>query len=506
MTKKEIKKEWFLDRYCLQQFAALVEDGKLTEFSCEREPRICCAGNVYKGRVVNVLSGMNAAFVNCGLAKNCYLSMDEEYTDYNKYDGTRGEMKPKKLDLRVGDEIIVQITKPPRGSKGAKVTTNLSFVGKLTIYLPETDFVGISRKITDEEARNRLIELADKLKERTDEGYIIRTQAPFATPKKIKAETEYLKKLYNEALLASKNAPVGALLYEDDDLPARVMRDSYDEEISAIHVGDRTLYERLLKIAKLRGDIPARKIHFYSGERAMMKEYDISPLIYNAAEPVVPLENGGSIVIEHTEAMTVIDVNSGSYVGENNLEETVFTVNVKAAKEIARQVRLRNIGGIVVVDFIDMVDEEHKKAVTEILRNELSKDKARCNILEMSELCITQFTRKRTGVNAISFLEKPCPHCNGKGYVHEDIFVITRIRTALLDCFADGYRAAIVELNVRVMRKILDEGFFSTEAKKRWRDKQVYFVPHRTYKESVFSVRGDNERVLNLPDNAQILY
>ncbi len=506
MTKKEIKKEWFLDRYCLQQFAAFVEDGKLMEFACETEPRLCSAGNIYKGKVVNVLSGMNAAFVNCGLAKNCYLSMEEEYTDYNKYDGTMGEMKPKTLDLKIGDEVVVQITKPARGSKGAKVTTNLSFVGKLMIYLPNVDFIGISRKITNEQDRERLVSLADGLRQRKDEGYIIRTQAPFATPKKIKTEIDYLKKLYREMLLAAKDAPVGALLYEDDDLPARVMRDCYGEEITAIHVGDRALYERLIRIAKLRGDIPEKKIRLYAGERAMFKEYDISPLVYDSANPYVPLENGGSLVIEHTEAMTVIDVNSGKYVGEDNLEETVFTVNLAAAKEIARQVRLRNVGGIVVVDFIDMVDEAHKAAVTKLLRDELALDKARCNVLDMSELCITQFTRKRVGRNSISFLEKPCPHCGGKGYVHEDIFVITRIRTALLDCFADGYTSAIVELNARIMRKILDEGFLSIEAKTRWLNKRIYFIPHKTYKEEHFSVRGDDARVLHLPDNAQILY
>lgn len=506
MTKKENKKEWFLDRYCGQQFAALVEDGKLTEFSCESEPRVSCAGNIYKGKVVNVLTGMNAAFVQCGLGKNCYLSMDEGYTDYTKYDGTMGASTPKALDLKEGDEIIVQVTKPPRGSKGAKVTTHLSFVGKLMIYLPNVDFLGISRKITDETQRNSLIEMADKLRSTHEEGYIIRAQAPFSPLKKIKTETEYLKKLYKEMLRQAENAPVGSLLYEDDDLPERVMRDCYGEEITAIHVGDEALYQKLLKIAKLRGDISERKIAFYQGKRAMMQEYGISPLVYDSARPTVPLENGGSLIIEHTEAMTVIDVNSGSYVGEENLEETAFTVNLAAAKEIARQVRLRNIGGLVVVDFIDIADERHREAVTKTLQEELSKDKARCNVLPMSELCLTQFTRKRVGKEVLSFLEKPCPRCGGIGYVHEDIFVITRLRTELLDCFADGYQSAVVELNARIMKKILDEKLFSLEVGTRWQQNRIYFIPHKTYKEDYFTVRGDNSAILHLPDNAQILY
>jgi len=202
----------------------------------------------------------------------------------------------------------------------------------------------------------------------------------------------------------------------------------------------------------------------------------------------------------------VVDVNSGSYVGETSLEETAFAVNLAAAKEIARQVRLRNIGGIVVVDFIDMQREEHRLAVTEELKNCLALDKTKCNVLPMSDLCLTQFTRKRLSHDVLSQLVKPCPDCAGHGHVHGDIFVIARIRAAILDCFADGYTAAVIELNENIMHKILTEGFFSVEAKNRWKDKRVYFVPHKTYKEESFTVRGDTAKVLTLPDKAQILY
>lgn len=504
--KKENKKEWFLDRYCGQQFAALVEDGKLVEFSTEKEPRGVVIGNVYKGKVTNVLSGMNAAFIHCGLAKNCYLSMDEGYTDYSKYDGKLGAENANLRNLKEGDEVVVQVTKPARGTKGAKVSTHLSFVGKRIIYLPNTDFLGISRKITDEATRSKLLLIAEKMRSRPDEGFIIRTQAPFATQKELKKEAAYLKKLYEETCKTAKTAPVGTILHEDEDLPARVIRDSFGDEISAIHVGDKELYQRLLKLIRLRGDLPERKLIFYNGERSMMKEYGITPLVYDAALPTVALENGGYLVIEHTEAMTVVDVNTGSYVGETTLEETVFAVNLAAAKEIAKQVRLRNIGGIVVVDFIDMADENHRLAVTEALKEGLSADSAKCNVLPMSELCITQFTRKRVGNEVASYLEKPCPHCAGKGFVHDDIFVITRIRAEILDCFADGYTAAIIDLNEGIMRKILSEGTFSKELKTRWKNKRIYFVPHKTYKEDHFNVRGDTASVLHLPDKAQILY
>ena len=504
--KHESKKEWFLDRYCGQTFAAQITDGQLTEFSCEPENRDACVGNIYKGKITNVLSGMNAAFINCGLVRNCYLSMDEFYTDCNKYDGTLGKNTENPANLKIGDEIIVQVTHPPRNNKGAKVTTNLSFVGKTIIYLPNTDFLGISRKITDETEREKLLEQTEKMRTRADEGYIIRTQGATATQKQRKAEAEYLKSLYEEMQTLAKDAPVGSVLYEDEDLPMRVMRDSYGDEISAIHVGDKKLYERLLKLVKLRKDIPVRKLSLYTGERAMMTEYGISPLIYNVSSSVAPLENGGYIVIDPTEAMTVIDVNTGSYVGETSLEDTVFAVNLAAAAEIAKQVRLRNIGGIIVVDFIDMVSEEHKEKVTETLRAYLAEDSAKCNVLPMSELCLTQFTRKRVGNEVRSYLVKPCPHCAGRGHVHEDIFVITHIRSKILDCFAEGNTAAIVDLNDGIMRKILREGLFKEELKNRWKNKRVYFIPHKTYKEDSFSVKGERLSVLTLPDNAQILY
>ncbi len=501
-----MKKEWFFDRYCGQQFVALLEDGRLAEFAAEKEKSGDVVGNIYKGRVMNVLSGMQAAFIACGLERNCYLSMEETYTDYSKYDGTMGGTNAQQLNLKEGDEVIVQVTKPPRGNKGAKVTTHLSFVGKNLIYLPNTDFVGISRKITEAELRQNLLFTADKMRERTDEGFIIRTQAPFVTRRQLKREAEYLKNLYGAMKECAKDAPVGSVLYKDFDLPIRIMRDSMGDDVTAMYVGDDVLYDRLLKLVRLRGDLPERKIVHYTGKRSMMREYGISPLVFAAAQPTVPLDNGGYLVIDHTEAMTVVDVNSGSFVGDTSLEDTVFKVNLEAAREIARQVRLRNIGGIVVVDFIDMTDEGHKEAVTAELTACLEKDKAKSHVLPMSELCLTQFTRKRVGSDVLSFLVKPCGHCKSVGYVPEDIFVITRIRADILDCFAGGYHAAIIELNENIMRRILNEGLLRGEVETIWREKRVYMIPHKTFQEAQYFVRGDNSGVLNLPDKAQLLY
>lgn len=503
--KKETKKEWFLDRYCGQQFAALVEDGKLIEFSSEKEPRVVCVGNIYKGRVTNVVAGMHAAFINCELPRNCYLSTDDTYTDYTKYDGTMSALSNENPPLNEGDEVLVQITQPARGSKGAKVTKNLSIVGKHLIYLPNTAFVGISRKIKDEAERAKLLEAVEVLRDTQSEGFIVRTQAAIATQKQLQTEAIYLKNIYHTMLEKAKTAPVGAVLYEDEDLPVRVIRDSLGESVSAFHVGDEDLYQRLLGLIRLQGDIPEEKLIKYEGERSMLMHYGITPLIYDAARPTVPLEKGGSLVIEHTEAMTVVDVNTGSFIGNQHLEETVFEMNLIAAREIARQVRLRNVGGIVAVDFIDMTEEAHRLAVNEELKARLALDNTKCNVLPMNELCITTFTRKRVGSDVLSYLVKPCANCGGMGHVHEDIYVVTRLRSRILDCFAEGNTVAIVDVNVHIMKKILTEGMFNIELKGRWKDKKIYIIPHKTFKEDFFSIRGEKTDDIDLPDFAQLL-
>ena len=504
---KYMKKEWFFDRYCGRQMVALLEDGKLAEFSSESEKGGEILGNIYKGRVMNILTGMGVAFIACGLDRNCYLPLSDFSFDHSKYESASSDEHHRLPELKVGDEILVQVTKPPRGNKGAKVTTNIALVGKNLIYLPKTEFVGVSRKITDEALRAQIIEEIEKYRnEKIGEGVIIRTKAPLAGRRQTKREWQFLKKMWQEISERAEKAKIGEVLHKDLDLPLRVIRDSLGDELVAIHVADKTLYERLLKIVRLQKDIPERKLVLYKGERSMYSEYGISKIIYDSVRPTVPLGCGGYIVIDQTEAMTVVDVNTGSCVGENDREQTVFKVNAEAAVEIARQVRLRNIGGIVVVDFIDMEEEAHKEKITEILREKLALDKAKCNVLPMSELCLTQFTRKRVGNDSSAILTKTCQHCKGNGYLHNDFFVIAKIRSELLNLFADGFNSAIVDLNEGLMQKILSEGIFTSEIKNRWKDKRIYLISHRTYKEECISVRGDNSEVLTLPDKAKLLY
>ncbi len=497
-----MKKEWFFDRFCGEQLVVYAEDGKIVEVGVEDEREGDVLGNIYKGRVTNVVHGMQAAFIACGMQKNCYLPLDEGAPRFSKYDGT-GEMREVPV-LREGDEILVQVVKPARGSKGAKVTSDLSFVGKNLIFLPKTDFLGISRKITDETMREGLLKEADKLRER-GQGFIVRTAAANATKRHLKTESEYLKRVYRAVLEGAQTAPVGAAVYREYDLPLKVMRDSLGDGVTKIYVGDGELYEKLLRLARMRSDLGEKKIFHYTGMRNMFHAYGLDEQIYALTDPQIKLDNGAYLIIDRTEAMTVFDVNTGRYTGEFDLESTVFETNLLAAREIARQVRLRNVGGIIAVDFIDMAEEEHRRLVGEELERALSDDRAKSRVLPMSDLCVTLFTRKRTTSELASFLLKPCVHCTRQGYVLSDIYLAMRIRSAILDRFASGAQSVIIDLNDRLMHKILFERYFAKELP-QWRGKRVYFIPHTGFPEEKFTVRVDNEPVLTLPDNAQILY
>ena len=498
-----MRKEWFFDRFCGAQIAVYAEDGKIVEADFEEKGAAELNGNIYKGRVANVVPGMQAAFIGCGLSRNCYLPLAEGAARFSVYDGTDGG-KPA-LSLKEGDEVLVQIVKLPRGSKGAKVTCDLSFVGKNLIYLPKTDFVGISRKIADPAARAALLLEADKLRGK-GEGFIVRTAAEHADRRHLRIESEYLKRLWRSVQKTAATAAVGEAVFREYDLPFRVMRDSLGGGVTRIHVNDRALYEQIAALARLRPDLGERKVALYTGNTSMFRAFGIADQLASLTSHTVPLENGGSLVIDRTEAMTVIDVNTGKFVGENDLESTVFEANLVAAREIARQVRLRNVGGIVAVDFIDMAEEEHRLAVSAALEEALSSDRAKCRVQPMNDLCVTLFTRKRVGPEATEFFLKPCGCCTRQGYVLSDLYLGLRLRADILDRFADGYNAVVIELSRELMRSILAERMFSEDVRGAWRDKRVYMIPHDGWREETYTVRGDNAAVLTLPDTAQILY
>jgi len=508
-----MKKEIFFGYSCGQDFSVAVADDKIVELDFESRNNKNIVGNIYKGRVVNIIPGMQAAFVNCGLKRNCYLAIDETRAEYSAYESVNSSADcaacsrhtQTVLSLNEGDEVLVQVIKPPRGGKGAKVTTRLSYVGKTIIYLPEDCFMGVSRKIADDELRANLLFTMNSLKTE-GEGMIIRTAAPDADRKRLKKELDFLRNIDKDVRNKFLSASVGDILYTDEDLIHRTVRDLYSDTVSAIYVDSEANYNELKSIMAMYPKNAERKIVYYKGAEDMLAKFHLMEQITELFRSEVALKSGGYLVIDKTEAMTVIDVNTGKYIGNENLEQTVFSTNIEAANEIARQVRLRNLGGIITVDFIDMLSEEHKNLVTAELESALSKDKTKCRLLPMNDFCVSQFIRKRINHDIIGLEMTPCPNCSKRGYVMSASFVAMRVSIAISSCIASGYVGCIVELSSSVLDEILKNGWFTPLLGDRWKGKQIYLVPHNDFNVENFTCRGDNSGVLHLPDNAKLLY
>ena len=490
-------KTMYFDRFGKKNIAAVVEAGKLVEFHADGFEERDTAGNIYKGRVVNVLAGMQAAFVAYGGERNGYLSAGDMPAE------AEGAVSAE-LNVREGDCVMVQVSKAPIGSKGARLTMNLSFVGKSVIYLPSAEFCAISRKITEEAERARLLEWAHKLA--PEGGVILRTQAAGMRFAQLKEEFRALRRMYEDACEAFEAAAVGECVFREGDLHARLLRDFDLTDVDKVYIGDAQAYAKAEKLFVSAKSGLKNKLVRYTGEREMFEYFGLEPQLCALTDSRVELASGAYLVFDKTEALTAIDVNTGKFTGETGLEDTVFRTNLLAAREIARQVRLRNIGGIIIVDFIDMESAEHRAAVTEELAACLRADRAQCNVLPMTDFGLVQFTRKKVKCDNMTVLTKPCPYCGGAGSVPSDDFLAFRVQSAVKKCFADGYENAIVELNAGLFSYIESSRRFSDLVKNEWRTKRVYMIPHRTYHEEQFTVRGDNSRVLTLPDKAKLLY
>lgn len=499
------KKTLYFDSFCGLESYAAVEDGRLTEFNYESQHRVNIIGNIYKGKVTDVLNGMQAAFVNCGLERNCYLSVEDLFPDKNKYDGGDVDI-PKELNLKVGDEILVQVVKAPVGKKGAKVTTALSFVGKYLIYMPNTPFIGVSRKIHDPELRKNLIFTASR-KCRGNEGLIVRTAAPYANRKESDAEIDYYRRMYCTILERFKKADIGEILYTDYTLFMRVMRDTMLFDVEKIYAGNKFVYDRvidMIKVTNMRARV--RDVILYDKGTDMFFDLGLTPQIDKLVSPRVELENGAYLIIEKTEALTAIDVNTGKFTGDDSLEHTVYYTNILAAREIARQVRLRNIGGIIVVDFIDMDNEKHRDALVEELKKALENDKTKCNVLPMSKFGLVEFTRKRTGPSTVSQFSHPCRHCGGTGTAFMPEFIVLQIRAHLLDSLSKGNKVICIDMNNVVAEKLTSWRELVEEIREKYPLARVYIIPHRTYHDNHFTIRADQSSSFPVPQDGLLLY
>ncbi|MGB2064412.1 MAG: ribonuclease G [Marinomonas gallaica] len=393
---------------------ALVENGVLQEVYIERSTRKGIVGNIYQGKVVRVLPGMQAAFVDIGLERAAFIHVSEV--------ADRDAINPSDQIgdyLREGQSLVVQVTKDPISTKGARLTTHLSIPSRYLVYMPDQAHVGVSQRIEDEVERDRLKSLVSKALEDRDEtsGYILRTAAERAGEEEILSDINFLTRLWQSVKKRISNVKAPSVIYEDLPLHLRTMRDLVSLSTEKIRIDSKENYAKLRGFAEDFIPDLLDRIEYYPGERPIFDLYSVEDEIQRALDRKVQLKSGGYLLIEQTESMTTIDVNTGAFVGSRNLEETIYKTNLEAATAIGRQLRLRNLGGIIIIDFIDMEDDEHKRQVLRMLEKVLETDHAKTKITGVSELGLVEMTRKRTRESLGQVLCEPCRSCRGSGFV-----------------------------------------------------------------------------------------
>ena len=390
---------------------AVVASGMVQELLVERAASRGLVGSLYAGRVARVLPGMQSAFIDIGLERAAFLHVAD-------IRGARESQKPIEKLLAEGESLLVQVVKDPIGSKGARLSTQISIAGRLLVYLPHDPHIGISQKIEDENGRQALRERLQQLVPADEKGgFIVRTLAESATEEELRADLDYLRSLWQAIREQSLGAQPPRLLHEDLSLAQRVLRDMVGGETDRVVVDSRETFQKLAAFAGHYMPRVRDRIEHYTGERPLFELYDVEAEIERALSRRVALKSGGTLVIDQTEALTTIDVNTGGFVGGRSLDDTIFKTNLEAAQAIARQLRLRNLGGIIVIDFIDMASSEHQTAVLEELRRALARDRTRMTVNGFTALGLVELTRKRTRESLAHVLCEPCPACDGRGAV-----------------------------------------------------------------------------------------
>ena len=446
---------------------AIVENGALQEVSIERQGSRGIVGNIYKGKVNRVLPGMEAAFVDIGLEKAGFLHVSDidirEHADVDADadpDSDNGSRPLINELLREGQTLLVQVLKDPMGTKGARLTTNISVPSRYLVYMPNSPVVGISVKIEDETERERLKTLLEQCRaENRTGGCIIRTAAEGVDEVELKRDIAFLSKLWASLLETAESAAPGSMIHEDLPLSIRTLRDMVGADTTVVKVDSRETFQKMTNFAaRYIPDLPA-SIEHYPGERPLFDLYNIDDELQRALARQVSLKSGGYLIIDQTEAMTTIDINTGAFVGHQNLEETIFKTNMEASQAIARQLRLRNLGGIIIIDFIDMEHEDHKRQVLKSLEKYLDKDHAKTQVCEVSPLGLVEMTRKRTRESLEHVLCEPCTTCHGRGSIKTTETVCYEIfREILREArFYEEAQQLLVMANQDVVDRLLDE-------------------------------------------------
>jgi ribonuclease G len=392
---------------------AMLEQGVVQELHIERASARGLVGNIYLGRVARVLPGMQSAFIEIGLERAAFLHIADIWE--HRQNGHAGERPIEKI-LHEGQSLLVQVIKDPIGTKGARLSTQVSLAGRLLVYLPQDSHIGISQRIGDEAERETLRErLQHLLPEGLAGGFIIRTMAETASEREMQSDIEYLTKLWSDLTLRGREAPPASLLYQDLNLAQRVLRDMSTDETSRILVDSRETFLRMQDFARQYTPALTDRINHYVGDRPLYDLHGVEDEIEKALARRVDLKSGGYLIIDQTEAMTTIDVNTGGFVGGRSFDDTIFKTNLEAAQVIARQLRMRNLGGIIIIDFIDMENADHRNAVLAELNKALEKDRTRLTVNGFTQLGLVEMTRKRTRESLAHVLCEPCPTCQGRG-------------------------------------------------------------------------------------------
>lgn len=410
-------KEIILQGQAHQMRAAVFENGELIEVHEEEGTFSHLVGNIYRGRVENVLPGMQAAFVDIGLEKNAFLYVaDAVLPRFDEEAKVTLDHLPRiEQVLKPRQELLVQIIKEPVGTKGARITTNITIPGRYTVLMPNTDYVGVSRRITDEKERTRLRDQAKDICPK-GMGVIIRTLAEKIEGKELREDLKLLVELWSQIIERLPHASIPGLINEDVDLLSRMLREWVDGKVEALTVNQPEVAEGLRKTLRKLGHPAANHVSLVYKDN-LFADYGVDQEIRKALRPKVWLKSGGYLVIQQTEALTVIDVNTGKYVGQSSLEHTVLHTNCEAADEIARQLRLRNFGGIIIIDFIDMISEADQQQVLSTLEKACAKDKVKCQIMGLTQLGLVEMTRKKVGQTLAVRYSKQCPTCEGTGRI-----------------------------------------------------------------------------------------
>ncbi len=431
-------KEIFVDVNPYQVRVALTENGDLLEMQVEARGRERLVGNIYKGKVKNILPGMQAAFVDIGQEKNAFLYAGDIIEDPSEFDFESEKKKAVPVQvpnikeiLKQDQEILVQVLKQPGGTKGERITTHITLPGRLMVLMPTLDHVGVSRRIIDESERERLKQIFTRLKP-AGMGVIVRTAAEGLDEKEFEKELTFLSRLWERIRNKGNLVSAPRLIHAEETLLFRSIRDMFTDEVSSFYINNKQYYDKVRAFVDLTVPELSDRVVLLDEDEEIFERYRIENQLEKAFNRKVWLKSGAYLIIEETEALTVIDVNTGKYIGDNDLQETIVNTNIEAAQEIAKQLRLRDIGGIVVIDFIDMEIIENRQRVISALAEACRNDRTKCNVLGMTELGLIEMTRKKMRQKLSALVETQCPYCQGSGKVFSELSIAMKIRRAVL--------------------------------------------------------------------------